>query len=98
MQMTTSKSLFSSHYLAQRLPAYPEWQDSAAETTRTQLRALYERIKATLSSANEAQTEEDFIKPALDLLGWKIIVQPKRRTAGTLERPDYAMFTDERSQ
>ena len=44
---------------------------------------------------NEAQTEQEFVKPVLDALGWSYIVQVKaQRRGGSLTRPDYALFAD----
>jgi hypothetical protein len=93
--MLNNKSLFSEHYLTHRLPEYSDYRDdSAALAARDRLRAIYADKQASLITANEAQTEEDFIKPALDILGWKMIVQAKSRVAGLLRRPDYALFPD----
>lgn len=97
--MSINKSLFSEHYLARRLPEYIEWsEDTAAESLRKQFKQLYNRTKDGLVRANEAQTEDDFIKPALALLGWHTIVQQGRRTAGVLDRPDYVLFVSEQAR
>ena len=48
---------------------------------------------------NEAQTEQEFVKPVLDALGWSYIVQAKaQRRGGSLTRPDYALFSDPAAQ
>ncbi len=97
--MSISKSLFSEHYLTRRLPEYPEWtENEAAEKLRAQFRELYNQTKNGLERANESQTEEDFIKPALLRLGWHTIVQQGRRRAGVLERPDYVLFASDQAR
>lgn len=97
--MSINKSLFSEHYLARRLPEYIEWsEDAAAESLREQFKQLYNRTKDGVVRANEAQTEDDFIKPTLTLLGWHTIVQQGRRTAGVLDRPDYVLFVSEQAR
>lgn len=65
-----NKSLFSQHYLAERLPQLPEWEaDTAAAFDR--LRQLWDRAAEFGAGWNEAQTEEEFIKPVLsEVLGW----------------------------
>ncbi|MCL1462975.1 type I restriction endonuclease [Argonema galeatum] len=89
-----NKPLFSQHYLDHRLKESPEWQvDVAAEFQK--LKNLYISKKALLSTLSEAQTEEVFIKPALDLLGFSHIPQVTTRGKGRAERPDYALFNSE---
>jgi hypothetical protein len=86
-----NRGLFSDHYLQSRLPKRPEWQTGQNMVDfRQKLLALYESQKPHLSKYNEAQTEQKFIKPILDLLGYSdcYVVQPAANT-GT---PDYALF------
>ncbi len=66
-----NRGLFSDHFLQARLPEWQEWKvDEALEVFRKNLQSLYESKKSHLPSYNEAQTEDEFIKPVLDLLGY----------------------------
>ena len=48
--------------------------------------------REALSGANEGQTEERWIKPVLNALGWGYEVQPVSKRHGTVQYPDYALF------
>lgn len=90
----TNKPLFSQHYLDYRIQELPEWQlDIKAEFTA--LKNLYSSKKTILATLNESQTEDIFIKPALEILGFKYIPQVISRGQGRAERPDYALFLNE---
>jgi hypothetical protein len=89
-----AKSLFSEHYLRHRLPDHPEWGDDVGEPLAA-LRTLYEGKRGILPNLNEAQTEAEFIRPALEILGFAYIPQASVRRAGRPLRPDYALFADE---
>jgi len=69
-----NKPLFSSHYLEFYLPESPEWQLDPSPIFE-RLKSLYLAQKDLLSRLNEAQTEEEFIKPALENLGFSYIPQ-----------------------
>lgn len=47
-----------------------------------------------MSSVNEAQTEEDLVKPILLTLGHTFEVQPALDTPGTPTKPDYVFYQD----
>jgi hypothetical protein len=89
-----NKPLFSQHYLEHRIQECPEWQVDVA-TGFGALEKLYLSKKDLLPTLSEAQTEEVFIKPALDILGFSHIPQVTTRGKGRAERPDYALFTHE---
>jgi hypothetical protein len=59
------------------------------------LATLLDQERAGLPSANEAQTEERFIKPILERLGFAFTVQAGVGTAGARRQPDYALFVDD---
>ena len=84
-------SLFSSHWLENRLRLEPEWEEiqDEAETALTQLRNLWseERPKVKLYGA-EASLEYAFIQPVFEILGWKLHYQTWLRG----REPDYALF------
>ncbi|MEW5719912.1 MAG: restriction endonuclease, partial [Chloroflexota bacterium] len=97
MPRIQSRSLFSQHFLTRRLPTLDEWQTDAAPVLRD-VRALYERKKNTLPNLNEAQTEQEFIRPILDLLGFAYVPQTAFKRAGKVQRPDYTLFADEKKK
>ncbi|KOR35891.1 restriction endonuclease [Planktothricoides sp. SR001] len=93
-QQKPNKPLFSQHYLDHRLQDCPEWAENVA-VGFNQLNSLYLSKKDLLPSLSEAQTEEIFIKPALEILGFSYITQVKTRGKGRTQRPDYALFDNE---
>ena len=90
----TGKSLFSQHYLEARLPDHPEWAEDPGAAFDA-VRALWQRAQQLGDAWNEAQTEEEFVRPALTVLGWSYIPQVKNSRSGRVNRPDYALFPDE---
>ena len=94
--------LFVDYFLREKLPYGKHWLNAVADKTARKLfddtKALYESKKLTLPGLNEAQTEDEFIRPILDLLGYSFIVQtPAKGKTGTLT-PDYALFADPAAQ
>ncbi len=90
--------LFSDHFLHARLLQWEEWQiGTELNTFRQQLLSLYASKKDILPNLNEAQTEDEFIKPVLDLLGYSnsYIVQAPAKKGKQTSRPDYVLFPDE---
>jgi len=49
-------------------------------------------------SANEAQTEEDLVRPVLHILGHDFEVQPALVTPEGKKRPDYVLYADAASR
>ena len=86
-----TKTLFSRHYLEHRLPDHPEWADDPRPAFEA-VRGLWQQARQYGDAWNEAQTEEEFVKPVLGMLGWSFIVQPKAHSGGHASRPDYALF------
>ena len=89
-----TKTLFSRHYLETRLPAHPEWTEDPRPAFEA-VRALWRKARRYGDRWNEAQTEEEFVRPLLKALGWAYTVQPKAGGRGRITRPDYALFLDE---
>ena len=89
-----TKTLFSRHYLEHRLPDHPEWSEDPRPACEA-VRALWEKARQHGDSWNEAQTEDEFVRPVLEALGWSFIVQPKSHAGGRVTRPDYALFADD---
>ena len=94
-----NRGLFSDHFLKARLPQWKEWKaDEEIVTFREELLSLYESKKAILPNLNEAQTEREFIQPVLDLLDYSYIVQASTKIGQKTNRPDYALFPDEKTK
>ena len=90
----TGKSLFSQHYLETRLPGHPEWAEDP-QPAFDAVQALWHKARQYGQAWNEAQTEDEFVKPVLAALGWSYIPQVKNSRSGRVNRPDYALFADE---
>jgi hypothetical protein len=91
--------LFSDHFLNKRLAAEPSlWvsEKSRAEECLKAISNQYKRFTSTYKSPNEAQTEDDFIRPVLALLGYYYIVQTTLKHKGKTNQPDYALFADDK--
>ncbi len=88
-----TKTLFSPHYLQTRLPALPEWTEDS-DPVRAQVQPLMQKALRYGDNWNEAQTEDEFVKPVLAALGWSFIVQVKSNKKGQVTRPDYGLFAD----
>ena len=91
---STNRGLFSDHYLAIRLPEQLEWEGDY-RSLRTRLSALLDEKADALPTLSEAQTEQQFIRPVLDALGWSYETQITFRALGRDYRPDYALFLEQ---
>lgn len=92
----SNQELFSNHYLEEILPYEKEWRDSEGiEEALDSISKLYKDNLTSLPNLNEAQLEDAFIKPILNLLGHYFIPQPREKTAEGIRRPDYALFDTE---
>ncbi|MGI9190144.1 MAG: Eco57I restriction-modification methylase domain-containing protein [Longimicrobiaceae bacterium] len=88
-----NRSLFSDHYLTARLPTRPEWTEDVTGAFAT-AHELWRQKRGLLAGLNEAQTEEEWIRPLLrDVLGWEFQVQTSvTGVGGSINRPDYSLF------
>ena len=89
--------LFTHYFLTDGIRATPEWQASAADPQafaafRQSVLQRYEAL-ARAAEPNEAVTEQDLIRPVLELLGWADYL-PQQRTAGNEDIPDHLLFAD----
>lgn len=95
-----NRDLFSDHYLNadDRLKGLPQWR--APDGVQEKLRALSElyaqKAARFTERTNEAQTERDVIRPALEILGHVFEVQEPIAGIGT--RPDFAFFLTEQEK
>jgi type I restriction-modification system DNA methylase subunit len=87
-----NQRLFSDHYLDHILPKYWDSLRDEASQVMTQLQGLY--AKYTPNINNEAQTEDDWIKPVLRAIGHTFEVQAWLKTPDGAKRPDYFFYRD----
>ncbi|HLL77912.1 MAG TPA: N-6 DNA methylase, partial [Ktedonobacteraceae bacterium] len=91
----SNQRLFSDHYLDHILPELIQGgQDVRNEAAQVmaQLRRLYDGF--TPNASNEAQTEEDWIRPVLRALGHSFEVQVPLKVPDGVQRPDYIFYRD----
>ena len=92
-----SGQLFTHYYLTDGIRATPEWQASAAdpESFAAFRESVLQHYQALARSAdpNEAVTEQDLIRPVLELLGWTDYL-PQQGTARNEDIPDHLLFAD----
>ena len=83
--------LFSDYYLDHLLPRRLDWQGATSEA-RAVMKRLQTIYAAFTPTENEAQTERDWIRPALEALNHVFEVQPSIATPDGVRRPDYVFF------
>ena len=89
--------LFTEYFLTEGIRATPEWRESVAsadafESFRDGLRERYEALSLTVDP-NEAVTEQELIRPVLELLGWADYL-PQQGAAHNEDIPDHLLFQD----
>lgn len=89
--------LFTKYFLEEGIRATPEWPVSVAareefESFREGVRQRYEAL-ALAAKPNEAVTEQELIRPVLELLGWTDYL-PQQGTSGGEDIPDHLLFVD----
>ena len=89
--------LFASYFLTEGIRDTPEWKASVADPERFAafsdgVRRRYEALSGS-ADPNEAVTEQELIRPVLELLGWDDYL-PQQGTAGNEEIPDHLLFPD----
>lgn len=87
-----NQRLFSDHFLTDVLPTWDEFQQMDPGALFDELRDLWEGEQGGLQHANEAQTEERWIQPILQTLGFAYTVQAGLRVGLGRRQPDYALF------
>jgi len=85
-------NLFSNHWLEQRLPREPEWNQLRDEAAAVldELGQLWRRERDNVAKYSEGGLEQAFIQQVLEKLGWTLIYQTHLRGG----KPDYALFLD----
>ena len=93
--------LFTNYFLTEGIRATPEWKASAADPDAFDAFSdgVRQRYGALSSSAvpNEAVTEQELIRPVLELLGW-VDYLPQQGAARNEDIPDYLLFADATSK
>jgi len=87
-----NQRLFSDHYLDHILPKHWDSLRDEASQVMTQLQGLYAKFTPNIN--NEAQTEDDWIKPVLRTIGHTFEVQAWLKTSDGAKRPDYFFYRD----
>jgi hypothetical protein len=88
--------LFSDHYLNETLRRRPDWQQLVEEASpmMEQIKAIFDHYRPT-PTEKEAQTEEDWVRPVLRILGHAdFAVQPSLKTPDGTKEPDYVFYRD----
>ena len=86
--------LLTQYFLTDGIKETPEWE-SCEDTTaefQSKLRLIYEEFK-NYSQPNEATTEQDMIRPVLELLDWTDYL-PQQGSNRNEDIPDYLLFPD----
>src|SRR5438552_11897636 len=86
-----NSELFSSHWLKNRMPLEPEWnevQGAASEALNSLVELWHEQRNRVEQYGGEQSLEHAFVQPVLQVLGWKLIYQTHLRG----RKPDYALF------
>ena len=99
--MTCRASFSPSIFLDEGIRATPEWSASEAarqdfESFREAVRQKYDALKLA-ADPNEAVTEQELIRPVLELLGWGDYL-PQQGTAQGEDIPDHLLFVDAESK
>ena len=93
--------LFTHYFLTDGIKTTPEWQASVDQPEAfAAFRNGVTRHHSALSRSrnpNEARTEEELIRPVLELLGWTEYV-PQPSAAGHEDIPDHLLFVDAESK
>ena len=90
--------LFTHYFLTDGIKATPEWAASAAAVTafRASVAEVYDRLKG-YQQPNEAVTEQELVRPVLELLGWADYL-PQQGAARNEDIPDHLLFIDDVSK
>ena len=95
-----NQRLFSDYFLNHLLPQEKRWQDhwlklkTEATPIKEELKQLFKTF-APNEMTNEAQTENEWIRPVLSKLGHTFEVQTELQVPGGTQRPDYIFYIDE---
>lgn len=90
----TAGALFSTDYLVEAIKAEAAYKAVDAKALRARLVEIADAFPKN-AKTNESQTEDDFIWPVLDALGWKDSLRQQNLTVtGRDDVPDGLLFAD----
>ncbi len=89
-----NNALFSSYHLEN---VVKNQASDTLESVYEPIKQLHTSIAGFAENLNEAQTEEQFIRPVLKILGHVFGVQPRLATSSGAKQPDYAFFANQAS-
>ena len=94
--------LFTHYFLTDGIKATAEWQASLAQPEafiafKDGVARHHDALSRSSRNPNEARTEEELIRPVLELLGWTEYV-PQPSAAGHEDIPDHLLFADAESK
>ena len=89
--------LFTEYFLTDGIKATAEWRESVLSagefgSFRDEVRRRYDEMRR-LGSPNEAVTEQEIVRPVLELLGWADYL-PQQGSSGNEDIPDHLLFSD----
>ena len=89
-----SGQLFTQYFLTDGIHTTAEWESVGDEYSefRNAIGPLYDSF-SNRANPNEAETEQDLIRPVLELLGWEDYL-PQQGTAQHEQVPDHLLFRD----
>ena len=93
--------LFTQYFLTEGIQATDAWQDCVRQPLtftafKQSLRDILDKI-ASAHEPNEAQTENEVVRPLLELLGWDHHM-PQQGSDRQEDIPDYLLFADEEAK
>ena len=94
-------NLFTNYFLTEGIKVTAEWRTSISDSTafaafRDGICQRYDGLSGS-EGPNEAVTEQELIRPVLELLGWADYL-PQQGTTRNEDVPDYLLFTDAASK
>ena len=94
-------NLFTNYFLTEGIKATAEWRASISDSTafavfRDGVQQRYDALSSS-EGPNEAVTEQELIRPVLELLGWADYL-PQQGATRNEDVPDYLLFTDAASK
>ena len=94
-------NLFTNYFLAEGIKATAEWRASISDSTafaafRDGVRQRCDALSGS-EGPNEAVTEQELVRPVLELLGWADYL-PQQGATRNEDVPDYLLFTDAASK
>ena len=96
MRQMSTGALFSQYFMDEGIVQSADWKSIDAamlDSARALILAGIEDFDAR-HQPDEGNTETDFIRPLLTLLGWEFTVQERINQKGRADVPDYLMFLD----